>query len=204
MTRSEPAGDRPCHSHTRVKPTPTEPMIEPIPKSAPTGADARPSMRVGTIHRDAVRIFIHEAALDEILNYSEQNSSRELGGFLVGGLHDDTGGTFVEVRHFLPAVDTRSKLASLTFTHDTWSQLNRRVASEFPDEIVIGWHHTHPGFGIFLSSYDLFIHRNFFGEPWQIAMVVDPRRQEFGFFQWRRDVVVDCGFVCVRGAGEAA
>jgi proteasome lid subunit RPN8/RPN11 len=62
---------------------------------------------------------------------------------------------------------------------------------------VVGWHHTHPGFGVFLSGYDLFIHQHFFREPWQIALVIDPQRQELGFFQWRGDRVSDCGFVCV-------
>jgi proteasome lid subunit RPN8/RPN11 len=103
----------------------------------------------------------------------------------------------VEIRHFLPATETRSAVSSLTFTHDTWAALHREAETRFPDDLVLGWHHTHPGFGIFLSPHDLFIHRHFFREPWQVALVVDPRRCEFGFFQWRAGQVVDCGFVCV-------
>jgi len=133
--------------------------------------------------------------LDQVLDYSEQDLNRELGGFLIGGLQQQRQA--VDIRHFLPAVDTRSRHASLTFTHDTWSRMHREVQQSFPDDVVVGWHHTHPGFGIFLSGYDLFIQRNFFSEPWQVALVVDPKRQEFGFFQWRAGRVVDCGFVCV-------
>ena len=40
--------------------------------------------------------------------------------------------------------------------------LTREIEANFPTESLVGWQHTHPGFGIFLSGYDLFIHRNFF------------------------------------------
>ena len=42
----------------------------------------------------------------------------------------------------------------------------------------------------------MFIHRHFFPQPHQVALVVDPQRQELGFFQWREGEVKDCGFVC--------
>jgi len=171
-------------------------MLRPTPKTAPARRGTLVGKTIGTIHREAVPVFVHEGVLQQVLDYSEQDLSRELGGFLIGGLHED-GGAYVEVVHFLPAVDARSRAASLTFTHDTWSAMTRQVDQQFPGELVVGWQHTHPNLGVFLSGYDLFIHRHFFSQPWQIAMVVDPRRKEMGFFQWANDKVRNCGFVCV-------
>ncbi len=151
---------------------------------------------MGEIYNDAIPIFFHEPVLEEVLDYSEQDMSRELGGFLIGNVRE-MDRECVEICHFLPAVDARSRAASLTFTHDTWAKMNREVEEKFADQIVVGWHHTHPGFGIFLSGYDVFIHRNYFSEPYHVALVVDPKRQEFGFFQWRGDQIVDCGFICL-------
>jgi proteasome lid subunit RPN8/RPN11 len=48
----------------------------------------------------------------------------------------------------------------------------------------VGWYHTHPGFGIFLSNMDLFIHRNFFPQKWHIALVLDPVNKKSGYFCW--------------------
>ena len=166
-------------------------------------AEKRHGTAIGTIHEDAYTILISQTVLDEILDYSERDLQRESGGFLIGG-GDTIQRRFVEVRHFLPAVEARSRIASLMFTHDTWAAMTQEVADRFPDQAVLGWHHTHPGFGVFLSAYDLFIHRNFFSRPWQIALVVDPRRQELGFFQWRDGTVVDCGFVCTKDAEPLA
>jgi hypothetical protein len=39
---------------------------------------------------------------------------------------------------------------------------------------IVGWYHSHPGFGVEFSEMDLFIHRNFFPGPGQIAYVTDP------------------------------
>ena len=62
-----------------------------------------------------------------------------------------------------------------------------------PDLDIVGWYHTHPDFGIFLSGHDLFIHRNFFDQPLQVAYVVDPIRQTRGFFRWKADGLEQVG-----------
>ena len=152
--------------------------------------------QVGTLYRGGPVIVICEAVLDAILDFSEQEQTRERGGFLLGAVYGDAP-QYVVVRHFHPALEAQGNSASLTFTHETWANLTRESEANFPSESLIGWQHTHPGFGIFLSGYDLFIHKNFFTQTWQIAMVVDPRRQEFGFYHWRDGEVKDCGFVCV-------
>jgi proteasome lid subunit RPN8/RPN11 len=159
-------------------------------------AALRRGKAIGTIYGDAFAIVVPSSVLEEILDFCERDLSRERGGFLCGRVNSAPPRS-VEVRHFLPAVDAQSRAMSLVFTHDTWAAMTREVTQRFPNDTVVGWHHTHPGFGIFLSAYDLFIQRHFFNEPWQIALVVDPRRQELGFFQWREGRVVDCGFVCV-------
>ena len=42
--------------------------------------------------------------------------------------------------------------------------LVKKVKAEYPDKKIVGWQHTHPGYGIFLSSYDIFIQENFYGK----------------------------------------
>jgi proteasome lid subunit RPN8/RPN11 len=153
---------------------------------------------VGEIYEGAVAICIREEPLEELLAFSEADMRRERGGFLIGSIIEEEV-PVIEIRHFLPAVGTKQEAASLTFTHETWAHLNRTLDERFPEQRVLGWQHTHPGLGIFLSAYDLFIHRNFFSQLWQVALVVDPVRQEMGFFHWRNGDVNDCGFVVVEG-----
>jgi proteasome lid subunit RPN8/RPN11 len=150
--------------------------------------------RLGAVYDDSIPIVLHERVFEEIVEYSHRDLRRETGGFLLGGLYE-ADRAYIEIRNFLPAVDTHSCAVSLTFTHDTWGAMNRQAAERFPDDKVVGWHHTHPGLGVFLSAYDLFVHRNYFSAPFHVALVVDPKAQEFGFFQWRGAEIVDCGFL---------
>lgn len=154
--------------------------------------------QVGTLHRDSAVVVLHELVLEAILDFSEQDVTRERGGFLLGAVYGETP-HYVVVRHFHPALEAPGDLSSLKFTHETWAGLRREIETHFPSETLLGWQHTHPGMGVFLSGYDMFIQRHFFSQSWQIALVVDPRRQEFGFFHWRQGEVRDCGFICVEG-----
>lgn len=175
-------------------------MTEITVKPFPGREDGATVKAIGKLNNDSVPIFVHGNVIDEILDYSDKDLSREIGGFLLGRTFksDDQGKLYVEVTQFLPAPGARGGSASLTFTHDVWSQANHEIETRFPDLRIVGWHHTHPSMGVFLSGYDTFIHKNFFSEPWQIAIVVDPNSREFAFFQWQGDEVKDCGFVCVQ------
>ncbi len=150
----------------------------------------------GSIYGNAIPIRVVAVVLKQILDYSEQDLRRERGGFLLG-TYQQKPLPAVTLQQFLPASQTRAKATSLRFTHDTWSNLTREVDRQFPGSQIIGWHHTHPQMGVFLSSQDIFIHRHFFSQPWQIAMVVDPVAHQFGFFQWWGERVASCGFVCI-------
>ena len=57
----------------------------------------------------------------------------------------------------------------------------------------MGWQHTHPGYGVFLSGYDLFIQKNFFNLPFQVAYVIDPIENTRGFFQWKNEKIKKLG-----------
>jgi proteasome lid subunit RPN8/RPN11 len=78
--------------------------------------------------------------------------------------------------------------ASVTYTPESWRYVNDRLAQLYPDDtaVIVGWYHTHPGFGIFLSGMDRFIHHNFFTQIWHVALVLDPLARRSGFFSWDR------------------
>jgi proteasome lid subunit RPN8/RPN11 len=80
--------------------------------------------------------------------------------------------------------NARQAGSHVTFTQDTWTHIYQVKDSRFPEKRIVGWYHSHPGFGIFLSDQDTFIHRNFFSDPSQIAWVYDPHSDEEGCFAW--------------------
>ncbi|HAY80805.1 MAG TPA: hypothetical protein DCY79_13440 [Planctomycetaceae bacterium] len=116
------------------------------------------------------------------------DTSVELGGVLLGGQYEDEAGQpFVVVTDSLRAEHYESTKGSFKFTHETWEKITRQ-REEFPDDLqMVGWYHTHPDWGVFLSGMDMFICDNFFNRPLDVALVIDPCRQDRGMFMWTGD-----------------
>lgn len=144
---------------------------------------------------DDLPIYLDRATADVIERHALRDTSVELGGILLGKecLDDQTGQPFVWVTRSLEAKHYENTQASFTYTHESWEEISRERDRLHPELDIVGWYHTHPDFGVFLSGHDLFIHRHFFAQPLQVAYVVDPIRQTRGFFQWSGDNLAQVG-----------
>jgi proteasome lid subunit RPN8/RPN11 len=145
----------------------------------------------GTDTDEDFHIYASEKTMEEIREYSGTQLDREVGGVMLGGYYldkearDGKGMEFIVIDGYVPAKHGESQHASFKFTHDSWSFITKEQEEHFPDSRIVGWHHTHPNFGIFLSSMDIFIQENFFNLPWQVALVVDPVRETLGFLRMK-------------------
>ncbi len=142
---------------------------------------------------DDLHIYINIETISCIKAHALQDTNREMGGVLIGEVNRRDGRNYINITSSIPAQHTSHSGASVTFTHKTWDNVFRTMDKEYPDEIILGWYHTHPNFGIFLSGEDLFIHENFFNHEWLVAFVVDPVRNHIGFFKWKNGEIVRSG-----------
>ena len=173
-------------------------FLQPIEKIIPTVDRSKQVEAKGVIQPDDMHIFLTESILQEVVSWSKTDLHHELGGVFVGDLYAYRGVSYLEIAGYIKAQHYEHTAASFRFTHDTWSAITREREDRYGDKVVVGWHHTHPGYGIFLSGTDMFSHRSFFNLTWMFALVVDPRAENLGFFQWKKGQVVPCGFFFVR------
>jgi proteasome lid subunit RPN8/RPN11 len=103
--------------------------------------------------------------------FSAPRGGVEIGGILLGDFQKKrlriTGYAPVECEHafgpsFTLSDRDQERLAEL---------LGRR---SLPGRQTVGWYHSHTRSEIFFSDADLEIHRRFFPEPWQTALVLRP------------------------------
>ena len=138
----------------------------------------------------AVDILLDEAPLRAMQAHALSSIDREVAGVMIGRQPEKQpdGRYIVHVIDSIIAKHTVMHGASVTYTPESWRYLNDTLWERYPDEsaVMVGWYHTHPGFGIFLSGMDLFIHQNFFTQIWHVAYVLDPRARTSGFFCWNR------------------
>ena len=144
---------------------------------------------IGEIENDDVKVYIKQDIYKQIEKYSHSNTSKELGSILLGDYCEELGKTHVVISEFVEAKYTDASASTLTFTHETWDYVHSEQDKLYPSLRMLGWQHTHPNYGIFLSNYDMFIQENFFNVPYQIAYVVDPVQNIRGFFQWKNGKV---------------
>lgn len=133
--------------------------------------------------QDNLDVFFSKKALNEALaDGRKRGSKNETGGVLLGKhfINSKNGALSTAVTNYVP-VDGRPSVARFGFTPDDWTKANREADQR--EVRVVGWYHTHPNYGIFLSgNYDQDICDNHFAQPGQIALVFDPIENQIGLF----------------------
>jgi proteasome lid subunit RPN8/RPN11 len=132
------------------------------------------------------RVYFEPHAYKAMKAHASEDVSFEICGVLVGDWSRDADGPFVVVRNYVRCDSAAKKFAEVTFTHESWAHINKEMDTKFQDQRIVGWYHSHPNFGIFLSDRDLFIQQNFFSGPGQIALVIDPVQNREGVFEWNQ------------------
>jgi len=128
----------------------------------------------------AAAVRIRSDVARRIRQHARSNSKTEVCGVLIG--RADDGATSIEA--CIAGINAAQGGAHVTFTQDTWEHIYKIKDRDYPDDRIVGWYHSHPGFGVFLSDHDTFIHRNFFSSAQQVAWVYDPHSDEEGCFGW--------------------
>lgn len=137
-------------------------------------------------------IYISQAVYKEIHKFTKNKTTNESGGMLVGTVIEEFGKTNIVISGFVEAKFCEATPTTLKFTHETWEFVHKEIEKKHKGKKIVGWIHTHPDFGIFLSEYDKFIHQNFFSEAHQVAYVVDPIQNIEGFYFWINGNIEKC------------
>lgn len=137
-------------------------------------------------------IYINQKVYKQIHDFSANKTENEHGGILVGRVVNELGKENTIIEGFIEAKYNNATPTTLTFTHETWEHFHAEIDKKHKGKKIVGWIHTHPNFGIFLSENDRFIQQNFFTDSNQVAYVVDPIQKEEGFFYWIEDKLERC------------
>jgi proteasome lid subunit RPN8/RPN11 len=164
----------------------------------------------GWLDKPQVEVFLTQPVYSRICLHAGSDLNNEVGGVLTGRWCQDaiTGVQFIVVDSALPARHTRQGSAFLTFTSDSLVTFQDEIELNHPGKQIVGWYHTHPGMGVFLSGYDTWLHEHFFPENYQAALVIEPRSAQAGFFIRQPDGFLDArryyGFYELNGSNGAS
>ena len=131
---------------------------------------------------DRLRVFMSYPCLKQMLAHIQRHLDCEVGGVFLGAIGRSRLGLVTTMTEALPAVRTEAGRGHITFSHDSWEEIYSYLDSLAENLQIVGWYHTHPGFGVFFSHQDSFIQENFFGHPGQLGVVIDPVKRILAAF----------------------
>lgn len=144
----------------------------------------------GHPEKGEVRVILHQGVLRKIEEHAKKTPNVEIGGLLAGEAYLHEGVTYTEVIGYVTNQDSspgaQSSRTHFHFNGDIWAALNFQKDLQYDELLTVGWFHSHPNHGIFLSQgQDTDVHEKAFYLPWQIAVVYDPVRHQGGIFTWQ-------------------
>lgn len=143
-------------------------------------------------HAGECIVVFPQSAYRCVVDHLSKDVSREHGGFLLGyeTWSEEAKAPVVVVEHAIPASHTSGTPVRLTFTKESWRELDaitEKLSKNGHVVTRVGWYHSHPDLNIFLSHWDLDVCKEFDRRQNPIALVVDPVKRRGGFFVRAKD-----------------
>jgi proteasome lid subunit RPN8/RPN11 len=123
-------------------------------------------------------VFLEKTCVADMQHHAGQDLLREQAGILCGQAYLSDCRPYVVVESAMTA-DTSGNAVHFRFHQNSWQGMWGHLEN---GRNIVGWYHTHPAMGIFLSATDLRTQQLYFSAPWQIAVVIDPVSHETGIF----------------------
>lgn len=132
-------------------------------------------------------VYIYKYVLDDIKKVCKK-AKLEVFGYLIGNIYkwNKINYIIIEEQLFIIGAVHSDKYSTSQIEgaagkyEKKFQKLKHKKDNE--ELRIVGWWHSHPGFGCFLSRTDLHTQEAFFYEPYQVALVVDPIKNELEFF----------------------
>ena len=122
-------------------------------------------------------VSISEEVLDKIMDEARA-TDKEIIGILVGNMENHT----IVIEDALSG-EQESDVIRASLPPKTIATIADRILSGEINGRIMGWYHSHPGFGLFMSPTDINTQKNFQQFCSKItALIVEPVSGEFGFF----------------------
>lgn len=128
-------------------------------------------------------VYFHNRAFEKASRHFSENAGRRLEalGFLTGGVFTSNGRKYVIVDDYLTA-ENNATAVTVSFSRLAFKEISRQLR-EPGDRVIVGWCHSHPGYGCFLSATDVRTQRFFFPEDFHVAVVCDPLSGDWKAFK---------------------
>lgn len=164
-----------------------EPVEPPVPEEKlPPERLLIPTPGYQRRRSDPFQVYIVKDVLEKVWGHVRKYPRIESGGVLIGHpfreISDPTI-TFIIIVGAIRQDSTNRSAGHFTVGPREIAAARAIMEQRHPGLVPVGWYHSHPGHGVFLSGQDMQIVRSIYNAEWQVALVLDPYRGESAFFR---------------------
>ena len=129
---------------------------------------------------DRVLAFIQQPAYQAMHAHANTDPRYECTGLMVGQVFYDPEYRlpFVLIEQTFPLNATEHSGAHVHVDAARLAQTQTAIQRQHPGTMIVGWYHTHPNLGVYLSATDRQVTEGLFNASWHVATVIDPMRKE--------------------------
>lgn len=141
-------------------------------------------------------VYLYAQALEAAEEHFRQASwdGKEAMGLLLGRALTHGGRPYAVVEQYVTA-QNEATAVRVKFSREAFASLSEKLNG---GRRVVGWAHSHPDYGCFLSNTDVATQEAFFPEAYHFALVVDPVRKQKQCFKVRASQYVPVSFAVIR------
>ena len=138
---------------------------------------------------DIIIAYVNKHAEAKMRNHAlaYRDKKLEVMGLLLGEVRAWQGHEYVLVRDVV-TTDLDATSVSVKFDNQGFEKLFAGLDDAGFDYVVVGWYHSHPGYGCFLSETDIKTHGGIFVSSHQVAIVIDPLNFQMEAFLLRDNI----------------
>jgi proteasome lid subunit RPN8/RPN11 len=115
-------------------------------------------------NKEAIDLYISKLAEEKMRNHSLTHSAErnEVMGLMLGSFHKHEGKIYATVKDVV-TTDLETSAVRVRFKRGGFEQLFESLDGCGFEYVIVGWYHSHPGHGCFLSETDIDTQRTMFG-----------------------------------------
>jgi len=145
---------------------------------------------IGSAIEEKYKIFINYLTIAKAMKHGLKDTINEMGGLLIGNIYSDKriddDFLYLDIKTILP-VSRMGLQKKFTFSEEEFDKLTEEVKEKFPEDRIVGWYHSHPGWGVELSPDDQDTHVSFFNADWYVLLIVESVAKDFAIFGTDKD-----------------
>lgn len=137
--------------------------------------------QIGAVDHD-FRIYMEDYVYTYLYQYSAALGNKEKLAVLVGKHLIVDEKEIVIISGAIQGKHTTLEKGIETFTKESWDYINKEIETFFTGLSVVGWMHTQPSFGTFLTARDDIFHKEYFDCQWHVLYLQDPVEKTDSFY----------------------